>query len=398
MRSAVPLGCLLLCVHAAPASAQTPQTDPVEEAPIRLGVIGLAPTFAVTNLGVDTNVFNSPDNPQSDFTVTGSPGLSLWLRTQRGLLSTSGRIDLVYYNKFSTERSVNGFGSVQYEYRFNRFRPFITFTALNTRERPGYEIDVRARRFENVLTTGVDFRVASKSFLALSGRRQQFDYLGEVEVEGQPLNEALNRTLEAVDLTWRQNLTVLTTWVVRASGERERFEFDERRNGDSARVITGVELGRFALIRGQVFIGYRRLVGTDGGQLPEFSGATADVDVSYSAPTQTRLRLAIKRDLQYSFEIESPYYVQTSWTGTLTQRITGRWDLQLSGGRDYLAYESIPASGRRDHIDRVGGGIGYQLGENVRASFDVNSIQRQSDAPGRDFKTLLAGFSITYGF
>jgi hypothetical protein len=389
----------LLCVTTVNSSAQSPQNDPVQEAPIKIGVVGLAPTFSVTNLGVDTNVFYSTTSPQSDFTVTGSPALGVWLRTQRGLLSVNGRIDLVYFNKFASERSVNGFGSAGYEYRFNRLRPFFRFDALNTRERPGYEIDIRARRFENTFTAGLDFRVASKTFLALSGRRQHVNYAGDAVFSGQPLNQAFNRTLEAVDLTWRQHLTALTTWVVRASGERERFEFEERRDGDSARVSTGFELGRFALIRGQAFIGYRHLVGADGGELPEFSGATADVNVSYSAPSQTRLNLAINRDLQYSFEIESPYYVQTGWTGTLTQRIIGRWDLQLSGGRDRLSYRGISAiADRRDRIDRVGGGIGYQLRENRRVSFDVNSIQRQSELPDHDYKALRAGVSVTYGF
>jgi hypothetical protein len=384
------------------------QPDPVAEAPIRLGVVGLAPRFSITNLGVDTNVFNSVTDSQRDFTFTGSPSLDLFMRTQRGLLSVSGRVEFVYFNKFDSERAVNGGGSAQYEYRFNRVRPFVRFGGLNTRERPGYEIDVRARRVETDLETGVDLRVASKSYVALSGRRRQVDYDGDAVFGGRPLNQALNRTLEAVDLTWRQNLTVLTTWVLRASGERERFEFDERRNGDSARVTTGFELGRFALIRGNAFVGYRRLVGAEGGTLPEFSGVTADVDVSYTAPSQTRLALGVNRDVEYSFEIATPYYVQTGWTATLTQRITGRWDVQLTGGRDRLAYQAsdptpqAPGPGvvadRLDRIDRVGGGMGYTFGEDMRLGFDVISYQRQSDVIGRDYRTLRAGASVTYGF
>jgi hypothetical protein len=249
--------------------AQRPSEDPVAEAPIRIGVLGLRPRFSLSNLGVDTNVFNSVDNPQSDFTFTASPVLDLWMRTQRGLLSINGQADFVYYNEFASERSINGSGAIGYEYRFNRLRPFVNFSAINARERPGYEIDVRARRFEDTVSLGVELRVASKSFLALSGRRLQLEFDGDAVFDGQPLNQTLNRTLEAVDLTWRQNLTALTTWIVRVSGEEERFEFEQRRNGDSARIQTGFELGRFALIRGRAIVGYRHLVGADGGILPE---------------------------------------------------------------------------------------------------------------------------------
>jgi hypothetical protein len=392
---------VLFAASATAAWAQQPDEDPVAEAPIRVGVVGLAPRFSVANIGVDTNVFNSASDPERDFTFTGTPALNLWMRTHRGLLTATGRMDFVYFDTFTAERSLNLTGDLKYEYRFNRLRPFVKFGGTNTRERPGYEIDVRARRFENALNVGVDYRLGSKSFLGVSGRRSQVEYDGDAVFGGRALNQALNRTLQAVDLTWRQELTVLTTWVVRGSGEQERFQFDERRNGDSTRVETGFELGRFALIRGQAFVGYRRLVGADGGTLPQFAGITSDVNVSYSAPSQTRLGLAVNRDVQYSFEIDTPFYVQTGWTASITQRIIGRWDIQGTAGRDRLAYranELFAGRERLDRIDRVGGGIGYQFGEDTRVGFDVHSFQRQSDLATRTYRTLRAGASVTYGF
>ena len=42
---------------------------------MRLGPLWVKPTIAVTNIGVDNNVFNQPDNlnPKSDFTFTATP-------------------------------------------------------------------------------------------------------------------------------------------------------------------------------------------------------------------------------------------------------------------------------------------------------------------------------------
>ena len=396
-RSLVTLLYALLLAPAASAQ-QAPTDDPVASAPFRLGAFGVNPRFTLSNAGVDTNVFNTVDNRQRDFTFTSAPGADFFLRTGRGLVTLSGDVQLVYFQQFSTERSINSNAKGQYEFRFNRIRPYASAATLNTNQRPGYEIDVRARHYETDLKVGSDFRFMSKSTARLEFRKLDYRFAGDAAFGGRPLNQELNRTLMAVDLSWRQRLTALTTWITRVSRESERFEFGEVRNSDSVRVASGFELGRFALIRGSAFAGFRKLTATDGSILPGFTGVTADVDVSYTAPTQTRLGAAVDRDIQYSYDILTPYYVQTGWTGTLTQRITGKWDAQLSGGRDRLAYRSfLSVFERKDFVGRFGGGIGYVVRDGIRASFDVQSFYRSSELPGREYGGVRAGFSISYG-
>lgn len=383
-----------------PAFAQqVPTDDPVASAPIRIGAVGIAPRISLSNFGVDTNVFNAVSDPQRDFTFTVSPGTDVFLRTGRGLLTISGGVDLVYFQEFNSERSLNSNAMGQYEFRFNRLRPYVSASTLNTRQRPGFEIDARARHYETDFHVGSDVRFMSKSTVRVDIRHLNYSFAGDEVFNGRALNQELNRTLEAVDLGWRQRVTALTTWITRVSRESERFEFENARNSDSFRVSSGFELGRFALIRGSAFAGYRKLTAADGGTLPEFSGVTADVDVSYTAPTQTRLGAAIDRDIQYSYEPQTPYYVQTGWTATLTQRVVGRWDVQLSGGRDRLSYQATnPVDARKDFVGRFGGGVGYAVGDQIRASFDVNSFYRSSDIPGREYGGIRAGLSVTYGY
>jgi hypothetical protein len=389
----------VFCSHPVFARQLPAEEDPFAEAPIRVGVVALDPRISITNLGIDTNVFNTTTNEQSDFAFTVTPATQAWLRTGRGLLSLDGVLELVYFNEFETERSVNSNLTAEYQLRLNRLRPYVSAFTLNTRQRPGYEIDVRARHYETEFHGGVDLRVASKSTLRADYRHLDYRFAGDEVFDGQALNEELNRTLKAIDLGWRQRLTALTTWVTRVTRESERFEFEDDRNSDSFRVSSGFELGRFALIRGSAFIGYRKLTPADGGILPEFSGVTTDVDVAYTAPTQTRLGAAVDRDVQYSYESTTPYYVQTGWTATLTQRVTGRWDLQLSGGRDRLSYQAIdPRDARRDFVGRFGGGVGYTVGDQMRVSFDVNSFYRRSQDPGREYGSMRAGLSVTYGY
>jgi hypothetical protein len=394
---------VMFVVLARSTSAQqvpTAAEDPVAEARVRVGAFAFNPRILLTNLGVDTNVFNSVENPQSDFTFALKPGTDMFLRTGRGLLTISGNLEFVYFSDAVAERSINSDVLGRYELRFNRLRPYGSASWLDTRNRPGFEINARARHYEADYHAGTDLRVASKSTLRVDFRHLDYSFAGDEVFNGEALHEELNRTLRALEFNWRQRLTALTTWVVRASRETERFEFEEVRNSNSLRLSSGFQLGRFALIRGSAFVGVRTLKPAEGGIFPEFTGVTSDVDVSYTAPSQTRLSAAVDRDIQYSYENRTPYYVQTGWTATLTQRITGRWDLQVGGGRDRLAYQAIVPSvdARTDFLGRFGGGLGYTFGDQTRMSFDVNSYHRTSVLYLNNYSTIRAGVSVTYGY
>ena len=376
-----------------------PTDDPVESARLHFGPVGLNPRVGLKNIGVDTNVFNEVDDPKQDFTFTVAPGTGLFLRTGRGLFSFDGNLEFVYFNEFESERSVNSNATGQYEFRFNRLRPYFSARTLNTRERPGYEIDARARHYETDFHAGNDFRVASKSTLRLDFRHLDYQFAGDEVFNGQALYQELNRTLKAVELGWRQRLTALTTWVASVSRESERFEFEDGRNSDSFRLWSGFELGRLALIRGTALVGFRKLTPADGGIFREFSGITSNVNVSYTLPTQTRLTGQVLRDVQYSYERNTPYYLQTGWSGTLTQRVGGSWDVQVTGSRDRLAYEALlPRDARTDHFDRFGGGVGYTLGDLTRISFDLTSFYRSSIDPRREYGGIRGGVSVSYGY
>ena len=81
-RSPIPvitvLTALIAMLCSIPAFAQqVPTDDPVASAPIRLGAVGVRPRFTLSNAGVDTNVFNTVDNRQRDFTFTTAPGADI---------------------------------------------------------------------------------------------------------------------------------------------------------------------------------------------------------------------------------------------------------------------------------------------------------------------------------
>ena len=66
----------------------------------------MSPTLAVGNIGLDTNVFNTPTDPTRDFTVSFLPATREWLPVGPLLLSGKTGVPLTYFEKSTTQRSV----------------------------------------------------------------------------------------------------------------------------------------------------------------------------------------------------------------------------------------------------------------------------------------------------
>ena len=374
------------------------QGDP-EAASIRIGVLSLDPRFRISNIGVDTNVFASVDNPQRDVTATAAAGSDIWLRTKRGLLTISADAEYVYFDKFVGQRSPSSRIRGNYEIGFNRMQPFVWVETRDQKARPSEEITARVRQFGTSFGAGSGFRVLSKNTMRIEWRRQRSGFDDEAVFDGEQLKTQLNHTSEGVEVGWRHHLTTQTTFVTSLSRERDEFSFEPARNADNYRAYGGFELGQFALIRGRALIGYHELRADRPAFLPEFSGMTASVDVTYSAPTATRLQAIVDRELRQSYDPRTPNYTHQGWSGAITQRMFGRWDVQVTGGRarqDFLA--ALGNAPRTDMTDRIGGGIGYEMAKQLRASFNINSVRRNSGFPGRNYDGVVGGFSLNYGY
>jgi hypothetical protein len=103
--STAALACLLLAVTAARASAQTEEADPADSARFRVGALRFTPSITLTNLGVDTNVFNDANNPQRDTTAAIGPAVNLWLKAGRSRLSGKVSGQYLYFNNYDSQRS-----------------------------------------------------------------------------------------------------------------------------------------------------------------------------------------------------------------------------------------------------------------------------------------------------
>ncbi len=388
------------------ASAQSgPRGDPdVSKANVRLGRLLLNPAIALTNLGIDTNVFNETDSssPKRDFTLTVTPQTELWLRMGRSWLTGTLKEDLVWYKTYSSERAANESARIGWLMPLNR----LTFNAaanyLNTRDRPGYEIDARSQRNEVGYRGGADVRVGPKTTIGLAGTRKMIRFDSVAIFDGVSLSEALDRVETGGAITAGYQLTPLTGLTLDVGRAQDRFESSPIRDSDSTAVTMGVKLDPFALIKGSASIGYRdfRPLAPD---LPGYQGLTAGADLTYIAFGTTRIGLQVFRDVQYSFQLQQPYYLLTGVQATITQQVYG--PIQIAGrlGNQRLAYVSrIGAAGgaaadRIDHVRIYGGTITYRMGNDIRVGFNIDWQQRSSPVLTRDYHGLRFGTSVIYG-
>jgi hypothetical protein len=390
----------LFVIAPAHTAAQSTEPDPWESARWRFGPLAVTPKAELKNLGWDNNVFNETEDPKSDFTATAGAPIDWWLRFGRARLHGTDYFEGVYYATYSSQSSFNQRHDLTLAIPLNRIRPYVGGYYLSTNDRPGYEIDIRLPRSESEFNAGAIIRLTGRIDLDVSGRQITYTYHDQ-EYAGTPYSTRLNRRTEKYGAQARYTLTPLTTLTLLADNVRERFSEYPLRDNDGFRILPGVEFGQYALIQGKAQVGYRKF-DTVAPTMPDFSGLVANAELSYAFRGMTRFTVGVSRDIYFSFEVLEPFYIQPGFTLSVTQQVTGPWDVQARGGWYRLNYqkaqplEGVTAAGRVDRYNTFGGGIGYRVGRDIRVGFNVDYFRRESVLYTRDFEGLRAGAAVTY--
>ena len=397
---------LSLALLTAPASfAQTTGDggpDP-SRVRVRIGPLWMNPTISMPNIGIDTNVFRDPPNltPKRDFTVTVSPKTELWLRMGRTWLSGLIAEDVIWYQKYTTERSANSTYMIGWKAPLNRLVLTTSATWLSTRERPGFEIDVRARRREPMYTGSVEVRGFAKTFVGVRGswRRVRFDQ--SAVFRGSSLQEQLDRTATSATVTLRHELTPLTSITFSAGRSEDQFTAAASRNAISTDYAVGLTFDPAALIKGSATLGYT-VYRPEAADLPDYRGTTAAAGLSYTPMGSTRFAGTIARGVEFSYDINQPYYLLTGGTASIAQQIFGPFDVVARAGAQRLKYQSrtgviVADPDRTDRVRTYGLGVGIHMGPDLRLGFNIDKERRTSVLIEQQYNGLKYGSSITYG-
>lgn len=377
---------------------------PDANARVHLGPLSMNPTLGLTNIGVDTNVFFEPDQqaPKRDFTMTLVPATDLWLRMGRAWLSSTLREDLVYYQRYTSQRSANNSDTLGITVPLNRLTLKGGGRYVNATDRPGYEISERVHHVDSGYNGSVDLRLMSKTFVGVHGERSKTTYDSTATFFGVNLASELDRESTTAGVSVRHQLTPLTALTFDGSTRQDRFTTQHARDADSKQLWAGVEFDPFALLKGAARIGYRDFSPLDP-TIPPFKGTTVDVNISYVALGSTKLTFQANRDVQFSYDINQPYYLQTRVSGSLAQQIYGPVDAVGRASYARLSYTDrsgafVQVAGMIDRIEAYGGGVGYHFGPDLRLGFNVDEQRRTSPIGLRDYHGFVIGMSATFGY
>ena len=374
-------------------NAQTTE-DFRSQATVRAGPLYLKPTFSLERLGFESNVFSEPV-PKRDFVVSVAPQVDAWLPFRRQAhVSTTFTAGADWYAEHAGERSFNPEIRSQFELPLRRIKLVVGGGHLRTRRRPDFEIDVRSNRFATDLHGGVAVQALSRLSFDLEARQRDVGFDADAFLEGTYLSQTLNRLERSAVASLRWRRTVLTTFVLASEVRSVRFLRSPDRNSNNVIVTAGAEFHPRALVSGSGRIGVRRFQAIGAG-VADISRIVAEADLSYRITANTAATFTAERDIAYSFERASPYFVVNRYGLAVTRRLGNRFD--LSGRVSGALYDYQTAARGRDVRWQTGAALGYRLNPTTRTGIDIGYARSDSTRwARRRYHGLVMGFVLDY--
>ena len=99
--------------------------DPGKNARFQWGAIRFTPSITFSNLGVDTNVFNTPMIREQDTTAAVGPAVNLWTHLTRARVTGKSAGQYLYFKTYDNQRGWNTENELQLDLPMARLRPFV---------------------------------------------------------------------------------------------------------------------------------------------------------------------------------------------------------------------------------------------------------------------------------
>jgi hypothetical protein len=367
---------------------------------IQAGPVALYPQIALRDVGTDSNVHLDSSNPSSDLTYSLTPRLYALVPIGNTRFIGTGTGDLVYYQTSSDQRSLTLVVDGRYEVTSPGFRPFVELAFASRGERVGFEIDARARHTQSTVLGGIDVDLTPITALTAWAGHSVSAYDEDDEYLSFLLADQLNHTRDSAAAGARFRVTSLTTVLIAAEFERDRFELAPLRNADSFRIAPAIALDSGGALTGNAKAGFRSFT-PSYPDVPSFRGLVGTARLHYALPDIVRLDLEANRDLSYSYDPIQPYYMESGARLTAAQRVLGPIELIGIVERREIRSQRIGGQsfdGRREVTTSLGAGMGVQMNRQIRLALTYEQTERVSSEPvGRNYERTRILGSIRYG-
>jgi hypothetical protein len=305
--------------------------------------------------------------------------------------------DYVYYRTYTSERGTNAYASGRAELDLGMLKPYVSATALNSRGRINAEIDERARHRDVVYAGGVALKIASRTNLLVNVSQGTVAYEPDEQFRGISLDESLNGTRRSIDGGLAIALTPITTFSLSVARERQRFEFSPLRDADAWRASPTFTFSPTGLLSGSASVGFRQFH-TRSADLPDYSGLVSAVSVAATIYGRNEVLGVFNRDVQYSYDTATVYFLGTGGSVTWTLRVAGPIDVRGTAGRTLMDYRVSGASDDRDTTTTYGGGLGYRFANRARLGVNAEWSRRASTrSADRSYRNNRIFAGLTWG-
>lgn len=389
-------------VALAPRAAAAQEVDPASTALLHVGPLALTPGLSIPSAGLESNVFNESDDPRDDFVADIQPQLDAWLRFGRLRLDGKQQFNYLYFNRYSAERALNTTSTVNGRLDLLWARPHASIGFVRAKERPDARIDTRAVHRSHPMSAGIDFPLSSTTSIDLTASINDTKFDNGATFGGTSLQTALDRKTRRYQGLLRYNVTPPTTLTVNVARQEDRFRFTPAQNSSSLRVVPGVVFAADSVISGDLQVGWMSFE-PESAALRPFTGVVASGSLGYVLLGLTRFQVSVNRDVTPSIDRDATYALQTGVTGTITHRVSERWDVNASASHLRMDFGEIApllpsdvAVDRVDTINSYGGGIGFYFTRGLRIGIRAESIQRDSVVSANRYDNLRILSSISY--
>jgi hypothetical protein len=379
----------------------------VRKAPLTLGPLRLFPTFSLSNVGYDDNIYF--DNaPKSDYTGTFSPELKAYLPIGGTiLLSASENPEYTYYVRDASRRTFTN--SVAVGLKIRLLSSFILsgqYKDYAHRRKLSPEVGALVTDRGKAWDAGLTFETANQTAIGLTAFRGDLSYESfEIGPEELPLSQALNRTESGgrAEIYYR---AFYKGYLFLGIGLTEyRFQSPDMawRNATARQASLGARFPVGGSIEGSINVGYKQFKPSQEDRTV-FSGFFGSADLS------TRLgrfgfRGRFGRDNSFSVYADVLYFLQTFGGAGASLYVTDflrlDYDFEL-GTSDYPdapdEMDSGRTAGRIDRRTTHTAGFAVRIFRTAGIGLTWNSSLWTSTRPGWDRRRSFVGAYLTYRF
>ena len=375
----------------------------LEQARLRLGPLRFIPGFRVSQLGYNSNVFGSNQDPQGDFTGTVAAGTRLVVPLgSKMFLLGDAFPSYTWYASYPDLSRWGGRATASIAGYFNRMSfqaggRWVQSVLQNTAEQQSPVLNKTENVFGNI-----DIDVTRRISLFGGAAAQK---VSQTQLAPPPPDQLPAQFNDRTDEAFQGGVrfAVGSDWKLAPEVQYTTSNFvlnPDERNNTSMGYLLGIGFSRPSLYIN--FIGgYREGRPWNGSSFPEYQEPVGSFFVSYFLRPWLEIQGYGAKHVTYSLNIQNPYYFADNIGGGLNVQVSPSILLKafaVTGQNDYpnpVLSEGVPIK-RIDDILRYGGGASVKVYKKMTLTAIVTQRDNNSTVPQNTYSILQ--FATFIGF